>query len=37
MMQMGYNSTCSMDEVGIVLIKMFDEMVRKLKDVKYVP
>jgi len=33
---MGDDSTCNMDGVGIVFIKMFDEMVRELKDVTYV-
>ena len=35
-MQMADDSTCSMDEVGRVLIKMFDWMVRELKDVRYI-
>jgi len=26
-----------MDEIGMVLIKMFDRMVRELEDVRYVP
>jgi len=26
-----------MDEVGTVLIKVFDGIVRKLKDVRYIP
>ena len=28
---------CNMDGIGTVLIKMFDGMVRKLKEVRYVP
>ena len=28
---------CNMKEIGTVLIKMFDEMVRELKEVRYVP
>jgi len=36
-MQMGDDSTCSMNGVGKVLIKMFDRMVREMKDVRYVP
>ena len=34
---MGDDSTCSMDGVGMVFIKIFDWMVRELKDVRYVP
>ena len=34
---MGDDFTCSMDGVGTVLIKMFDGIVRELKDVRYVP
>ena len=30
------DSTCSMDGVGIILIKMFNEMVGEMKDVRYV-
>jgi len=36
-MQMGDDSTCNMDEVGTVLINMFNGMVRELKDARYVP
>jgi len=32
----GEDFTCSMDGVRTVLIKMFDGMVRELKDVRYV-
>ena len=28
---------CNMEEICTVLIKMFDGMVRELKDVRYVP
>jgi len=28
---------CHMDRTGIILVKMFDGMVRELKDVRYVP
>jgi len=34
---MGYDSTCSMDGIGTVLIKMFDRRVRELKDLRCVP
>jgi len=37
LVQMGDGSTCNMDGVGTVLIKMFDGMVRELKDVRYIP
>ena len=37
LVQMRDNSTYSMDGVGIVLIKMFDGMMRELKDVRYIP
>jgi len=37
LVQMGDDSTCRMDRVGTVLVKMFDEMVRKLKDERYFP
>ena len=33
---MGEDFTCSMDGVRTVLIKMFDGMVRELKDMRYV-
>ena len=36
LVQMGDDSTCSMDEVGTILIKMFNELVRGLKDMIYV-
>ena len=36
-MHIGVDHTCNMDRVGIVLIKMFDGMVIKLKDMRYVP
>ena len=28
---------CHMDRTGIILVKMFDRMVRGLKNVRYVP
>ena len=28
---------CSMEGIGIILVKMFDGMVQELKDVRYVP
>ena len=34
---MGDDCTCNMKEIDAVLVKMFDEMVRKLKEVRYVP
>jgi len=37
LVQMGDDSTSNMDGVGTVLIKMFDGMVRELKDVRYIP
>ena len=35
-MLLGDDHTCYMEEIGSVFIKMFDEMVRKLKDVRYI-
>jgi len=35
--QMNDDHICNMDGVGTVLIKMFDGMVRELKDVRYIP
>ena len=34
---MGDDCLCNIEEIGTVLIKMFDGMVRKLKEVRYVP
>ena len=34
---MGDNRPCYMEGVGTVFIKIFDEMVRELKDTRYVP
>ena len=34
---MGDDHTCRMEGIGIILIKMFDGMVRELKSVRYVP
>ena len=34
---MGDDFTCNIDGVGIVLIKIFDRIVRELKDVRYIP
>jgi len=34
---MGDDSTCSMNGVGTTLIKIFNEMMKELKDVRYVP
>jgi len=34
---MGDDHTYIMDGVGAVLIKMFDGMIRELKDVRYIP
>ena len=34
---MGDDHPCNMEGIGIVQIKMFDEMVRELKEVRYVP
>ena len=34
---MSNDSTCKMMRIGSVQIKMFDEVVRKLNDVRYVP
>jgi len=34
---MGDDRPCHMEGIGTVLIKMFDGMVQKLKDVRYVP
>jgi len=34
---MGDNRPCYMEGIGTVFIKMFDEMVRELKDTRYVP
>jgi len=35
-MQMGRDSTYNMDGVGTIFIKIFDRMVRELKDVRHV-
>ena len=37
LVQMSDNFTCNMNGVCIVLIKMFDGMVRELKNVRYIP
>ena len=34
---MGDDRPCHMERIGTVLVKMFDGMVRELKDVRYVP
>ena len=34
---MGDDRPCNMDGIGTVQIKMFDGMVRELKEVRYVP
>ena len=34
---MGDDLPCHMEGIGTILVKMFDEMVRELKDVRYVP
>jgi len=34
---MGDDHTCRIEGIGIVLIRMFNGMVRELKDVGYVP
>ena len=34
---MGDDRLCNMEGIGIVQIKMFDEMIRELKEVRYVP
>ena len=34
---MGDDPICNMDEIGIVLIKMINGMVKELKDVTYIP
>jgi len=34
---MGDDRPCHMEGIGIVLVKMFDGMVRELKNVRYVP
>ena len=34
---MGNDSTCSMDGVDTILIKMFNGIMKTLKDVRYVP
>ena len=36
-MLMKDDHTCRMEGIDMVLIKMFDEMVRELKDVRFVP
>ena len=36
-MLMGDDPICNMDEIGIVLIKMINGMVKELKDVTYIP
>jgi len=33
----GDDCPCDMEGIGTILIKMFDGMVRKLKEVRYVP
>jgi len=34
---MGDNRPCYMEGIGTIFIKMFDEMVRELKDTRYIP
>ena len=34
---MGDDYPCKVERIGTVHIKMFDEMVRELKEVRYVP
>ena len=34
---MGDDRPCNMKEIGIVFIKMFDGIVRRLKEVRYIP
>ena len=34
---MGDDRPCNMEEIGIVLTKIFDRIVRGLKEVRYVP
>ena len=34
---MGDDRSCYMERIGIILVKIFVGMVRKLKDVRYVP
>jgi len=34
---MGDDRPCNMEDIGTVQIKMFDGMVRELKEVRYVP
>ena len=34
---MGDDRPCHMEGIGTILVKMFDGMVRELKDVSYVP
>ena len=36
-MSIGNDHTCRMEGISTVRIKMFDGMVRELKDVRYVP
>jgi len=33
----GDDHTCCMERIGTVLIRMFDGMVRELKDIRYIP
>ena len=34
---MGDDHPCTMEGVGIIQIKMFDGMIRELKEVRYIP
>ena len=34
---MGDDRSCNMEGIGTVQIKMFDGMIRELKDVRYIP
>ena len=36
-MTFGYEHTCHIEGIGTVCIKLFDGMIRELKDVRYVP
>jgi len=37
LMSLGDGHTCQIKGIGTVHIKLFDEMMRKLKNVRYVP
>ena len=37
LMSFGNGHTCQIEEIGTIRIKLFDGMIRELKDVRYIP